>query len=959
MPLLRRVSVAVLTVPAFVLSGWLLSAEQAAPAASAPQAGRQAPTVSATTAALTDKIPTDPSIITGQFPNGLKYYIRKNAKPVNRAELRLVVNAGSVLEGDDQQGLAHFVEHMAFNGTKNFPKLQIVQFMESIGMRFGPSINAFTSFDETVYMLTVPTEKREIIDRAFLVLEDWAQNVSFEPAEIDKERGVILEEWRLRRGAAARLQDKQFPVLLAGSRYATRLPIGKPEIIQNFKHDRLTQFYKDWYKPDLMSVIAVGDFDPAAIEGMIRAHFGAIPRRTGGRQRTPYNVPARTSPAFVVATDREQPTTQVVVVNLMPTRDESTHASYRRSIVEGLFSTMLSARFQEMARKPDAPFLGAGSANGSFVRTAEGTQLGAAVREGGVERGLEALFVEAERVTKFGFTATELTRAKTNALRRMEQAVAEKDNQESADLAAEYSRNYLEGEPIPGIVYEDQLYKRFLPTITLDELNALARTWSPERSRVVMVSAPEKAGLAPPTEAALAKVIAGAAGKATTPYDDGVSNAPLMAKAPAPGTIVNTATREAIGITEWTLSNGIKVILKPTTFKQDEIVFRGFSYGGSSLSSDADYVPASTAAQVVAAGGLASMNSSNLSKALTGVIASAQPSIGNYEESINGGGSPKDLETMMQLIHLRFTEPRQDAEIFGVMRDQTKAALANQAATPAFAFQMALNEALNGNHIRTRPMTPAIVDEMNLDKSMAFYRDRFGDAGDFTFVFVGTFDLNTMRPLVERYLASLPSKGRKETWKDINLPTPSTVVERRVAKGIEPQSQTQIIFKGPFQYDQAHRNAIRAMGIVLSTRLRLALREDLGGTYSINASPSYTKVPKEEYTVTIQFGSSPDRADALATRVFTEIESLKTSGPTDAELNDAKQALKREFETGSTQNAYLLGQIANRYQIGESVEEFFKISDTFDRITAAEVKTAATTYLPKERYVKVVLVPEK
>ena len=949
----RRVSVSLLIVPSLFLSGLLLSADQTAPASRAggsPQA--------AATAALTDRIPVDSAVITGQFSNGLKYYIRRNGKPANRAELRLVVNAGSVLEADDQQGLAHFVEHMAFNGTRNFPKLAIVQFMESIGMRFGPSVNAFTSFDETVYMLTVPTEKREILDRAFLVLEDWAQHVSFEPAEIDKERGVILEEWRLRRGAAARLQDKQLPVLLAGSRYATRLPIGKPEILQTFKHDRLIQFYKDWYRPDLMAVIAVGDFDPALVEGLIRNHFGSLPRK-GGRRRTPYTVPARRSPAFVVATDREQPTTQVTVVNLMPTRDESTHGAYRRSIVEGLFSTMLSARFQEMAQKPDAPFLGAASANGAFVRTAEGTQLLAAVREGGVERGLEALFVEAERVTKFGFTATELTRAKTNMARRMEQAAAEKDNHESADLAAEYSRNYLEGEPIPGIVYEHELYKRFLPTITLEELNALARTWSPEQSRVVMVTAPDKTGLTPPTETALRATIAGAAGKATTAYDDGSTTAPLMAALPMPGRIVATNTRPTVGITEWTLSNGTKVVLKPTTFKQDEVVFRAFSYGGSSLAPDAEFVPASTAAQVVAAGGVGALSASNLRKATAGILASATPSIGDYEEGLNGSASPKDLEVLMQLIHLRFTAPRQDPEIFQVMRDQTKSALANQTATPGFAFQVALNEAVNGNHLRRRPMTPALVDEMNLEKSLAFYRDRFSDAGDFTFVFVGTFDVEAMRPLVERYLASLPSSGRKETWKDIGLPGISSAVERRVSKGIEPQSQTQIVFKGPFQYDQNHRNAIRAMGIVLSTRLRNALREDLGGTYSISASPSYTKVPKEEYTVTIGFGSSPERADALAARVFAEIETFKTGGPTAAELNDAKEALKREFESGSSQNGYLLTQIASRYQIGESVEDFFRLNDTFDRLTIADIKSAAEAYLPKDRYVKVVLVPER
>jgi predicted Zn-dependent peptidase len=501
----RPLSLIVLLLAAVAGSGLVLSA-------------RQTPGQPPSTAPLSDRIPNDPAVRTGRFTNGLTYYVKHNAKPADRAELRLVVNAGSILEDEDQRGLAHFVEHMAFNGTKNFPKNEIVSFIESIGMRFGADLNASTSFDETIYMLQVPTDKPAVLDRAMLVLEDWAHNVSFDPKEIDKERGVVMEEWRLRRGAGARLQEKQFPVLLAGSRYVTRLPIGTTDVIQHAKPDRLIQFYKDWYRPDLMAVIAVGDFDTAAMEARIRTRFEPIPAARRPKPRPAYGVPARTSPATVIASDPEVPLTQVGVYNLMPTRDQSTIGDYRRQIVEGLFASMLSARFSEIAQKPDAPFLGASAGRGSIVRTAEGSVLSAAVKDNGVDRGLEALFVEADRVAKFGFTATELDRQKTAMARRLERAVIEKDNQESADLAAEYGRNFLEGEPMPGIVYENDLYKRFLPEITLEELNALARTWSPDRSRVVMVSAPEKPGVTLPTDAQLQAVIAGAAGKATTAY---------------------------------------------------------------------------------------------------------------------------------------------------------------------------------------------------------------------------------------------------------------------------------------------------------------------------------------------------------------------------------------------------------------------------------------------------------
>ena len=425
---LRR-SLLLLTILSTGAGTWVLSvrAEQAAPAApaAASQAARAVEGTDPVTAPLTAVIPVDRRITTGVLPNGLKYYVRANKKPENRAELRLVVNAGSVLEEDDQQGLAHFVEHMAFNGTKNFPKLNIVSFMESIGMRFGPSVNAFTSFDETVYQLQIPTDKREVIERALLILDDWARNVTFDPVEVDKERGVIIEEWRLRRGAGARLQEKQFPVLLANSRYATRMPIGKTDILQTFSHDRLKKFYTDWYRPDLMAVIAVGDFVPAEMEALIRARFSEIPRPASPKPRPVYNVPARPGTSYSIASDPELAGTQVSVYHTKPAQDESTIGSYRDRIVLGLFTSMLNLRFAEISRKPDAPFLGAGASQGALVRTTEATMLSASVRPNEVERGLSAIFEEAERVARFGFTQTELDRQKITVQRAVERAALE------------------------------------------------------------------------------------------------------------------------------------------------------------------------------------------------------------------------------------------------------------------------------------------------------------------------------------------------------------------------------------------------------------------------------------------------------------------------------------------------------------------------------------------------------
>ena len=943
-----------LIVGAACLTATTLVAQQPAPAS--PQAAAAS---GAATAPLTSAIPFDSQVTTGRFANGLRYYIRKNKKPEQRAELRLVVNAGSLLEETDQRGLAHFVEHMAFNGTKNFPKQETVKFLESIGMRFGPSVNAFTSFDETVYMLEVPTDKPDVLDKAFLILEDWAHNVSFEPEEIDKERGVITEEWRLRRGAGARMQDKQFPILFKGSRYAERLPIGDMEVVQSFKHERLKKFYADWYRPELMAVVAVGDFDKAAIETLIKNHFETIAKSPATKLRPTYNVPEQPGTLYAIATDKEASGTSVAVYSKMPARDQTTIGAYRQQMVERLFAGMLSARYSEIAQKPDAPFLGAGAGRGQFVRPLEVSTLSAAVKEDGIERGLEALFTEALRVEKFGFTATELDRIKRNIMRGLERAVAEKANTPSSSLADEYVRNFTEKEPSPGIEYEMALHARFLPEITLAEVNGLAKQWVPDKNRVVMVNAPDKTGLTIPDETKLASVITSASRKDLTAYVDTVGTQPLLDNAPAHGDIAKATTKDAFGITEWDLSNGVKVVLKPTTFKEDEVLFQAFSPGGTSLAPDEDFVPAQTAAQVVANGGVGKYSAVELRKMLTGKVASARPFIGELEEGIRGSASKKDLETMFQLIYLAFTQPRADADIFKVMTASTKSQLANQKATPEFAFAETLNAILTQDHPRARLMTPETIDKMNLDKSFAFYKDRFSDASDFTFVFVGSFDIDTMKPLVTQYLASLPATHRKETWKDIGVKKPTGVVEKRVDKGLEPKSRAEIVFSGSFPYNQEQRVAIRAMAEVLEVRLRESLREDLGGTYSVSASAGYTKIPRPEYSVTISFGCSPDRTAELVKGVFKEIEQLKANGPTDKQVADVKETFLRDQETNMKTNGYLLAQIGARYQYGEDLTSLFNMAEYYNKIDAATVREAARQYLKTDNFVEVTLFPEK
>jgi zinc protease len=921
-------------------------------------AQQPAATINLKNAPLDLTIPVDPLITVGTLPNGLRYYVRENRLPQARAELRLVVKAGSVLEDEDQRGLAHFVEHMAFNGTRNFPKQEIANFMQALGMRFGAHVNAHTSFDETVYELQIPTGNPAVMDRSLTILEDFARNVSFDAVEIDKERGVILEEWRLGLGAGERIRDAQMPVLLKGSRYAERSPIGRPEIIRNADYDRLKQFYADWYRPDMMAVVAVGDFDKAALESQIRSRFGAIPAAASPKPRPDYTVPPQPGTVYSIVTDPEVTQTAISIFTKMPARDQSTVGAYRTMMAERLFSGMLSDRLDEIAQQPNAPFLAAQTGRGIFVRTAEVTSLNALVAQGGVERGLTALFTEIDRVARFGFTATELARQGRGLQRVLENATVEKNKSPSGPLADEFIRNFLQGEPIPGIVYEYALNQRFLPEITLAEINALAKEWAPDSNRVVAIIAPEKDKATLPDPASMTAVIAAASGRPLEAYVDTVSTQPLLEPLPSPGRIATTSTNEPRGITEWRLSNGVRVVLKPTTFKEDEIVFRAISPGGTSLAPDRDFIAAETADAVVAQGGLGKLRSLDVSKALAGRTVSVRADIGETEEGLGGGSSRKDLETMFQLIYLTFTAPRPDPVAFGVYKEQLKVALANQDALPDTAFEEALSSALTQNHLRARPLKAANVDEMNLDRSLAFYKERFADASDFTFVFVGSFDLAAMKPLVERYLASLPALHRNESAKDVGIRPPAGIVEREVRKGIEPKSQVSIVFSGSFQNDEMQRLTLRAMAEMLSGNLHRTLREELGGTYGVSVQPRFTQRPTEAYRITISFACDPARTESLTRTAFEVIEAFKRDGPGDAQVADARAALMRDFETNSQQNRFLLSRLVYSYQYGENVEEVFNIRPSVDRLTASQIREAARTYLDTRRYVEVTLLPE-
>ena len=907
-------------------------------------------------------MPVDPEVSTGTLPNGLRYYVRQNARPARRLELRLVVKAGSVLEDADQQGLAHFVEHMLFEGTQNFPGNGINAFLASLGLGIGPDANAQTSYDETQYSLRVPSDVPGVLDRSLFLLQDWARGATFDQDAIERQRGIVLAEWRQHLGAGERTRDKIRRVQLAGSRYATRPPIGEPEVLQRAQRAQLTRFYRDWYRPDLMAVIVVGDVNRDQAVAMIKTHFSPLTNPSPERPRPAFDVPEHPGTSYTVVTDKETTAASVAINNLRPARRQDTVGGYRQIMMDQLFGAMLDERLAELEQRENPPFLRAGAGRQLFEtpRTKDEVLLQAFVPNDGVTRGLDALISEMERVTQFGFTATELARAKQARMLSYERSVTVSPDRESTSRADEYTRNFLQGEALPTIWQELAFHRRFIPDITLAEINALAAQWFPAENRLVIVSAPEATGVALPDQAQLAQVVKTASARPVGRYVDVAADQPLMAAPPARGSIVKVTPRPDAGITEWTLSNGATVVLKPTTLKADQILFRAVAPGGTSLASDADFPAVKAASYVVSAGGVGRFSAPTLTRILSGKAVAVAPFIGEVTEGLSGGSTPQDLETLFQLIHLRFTEPRADPTAFAAVTSQASGLLANRAASPEAVFRQALDTALSGNSPRRAPETPATVAQWDLARSTAFYKARFADASRFTFVFVGSFTPEMLRPFVETYLASLPATRTGGTWRDVGVTLPTGIVERTVEKGIAPKSQVAIVFTGPFIYDDAHLVAIRAMTMLLQSRLFDAIRQELGATYSIEAEQHTQKVPRPEYNLHIEWTSEPARTAALVQRVFDEIRFVKNTRLSRDQMARIRAALLRDFEQNSQDNGYLLDQIARKVEEGDAANmgAVFSLPSQIEALTSEAIEQAARTYLNTERYVKVTLMPE-
>jgi zinc protease len=919
----------------------------------APLAARQA---------LQDTIPFDPAVKSGTLPNGLKYYVRKNDRPANRVSLRLAVKAGSLDEADDQQGLAHMLEHMAFNGSAHFKPGDLVSYFESTGARLGPHVNAYTSFEETVYMLDLPSDKPEIVEKGFTAFADFAGGMTLDPKEIDKERGVVIEEWRGGLGAQSRIRDKEIPVLFYHSRFADRLPIGKPDILRTFPPARLRAFYDTYYRPERMAVVAVGDLDAQKLVDDITSAFAGVKDRAPEPPPRQADVPMHKETLVSVVTDPEVTQSSVAVLHKEPKPSEDTVADYRRDLVQRLFEQMLNERFDEISRQPDAKFLGAGVGGEGLSSTVEAEALSARVQNGRIGEGLASIALEARRARQFGFSAAELDRAKKWMLAGYDRAYQERDKTESGSFAQEYLSYFLEGEPSPGIAYEYKLVQQLLPGITAEEVAAASKSLLADDSRVVIATSPQKADIKVPTDEELKQTLTGVESTAVMPWSETTTTRALLEHVPEAAAITSTKKVDEVGLTIVRFANGVEAWLKPTDFKNDQVLFSFQAKGGVSLAPESDFFEASFAPAYIGISGAEGLKALDVQKLLAGKIANASPFASLSTHGFNGSAAPAQLETALQLLYARFTAPGDDPEAFELLKRQLTAAVTNRLDNPEVVFSDKVDQINSSDNYTTRPLTADRVATLDRAKMVKFYHDRFSNAADFTFFMVGAFKVDEALPLLQRYVGSLPSTGKAtSTFRDVGLKFPAQPQRATVEKGKEPKSETVINFAAdPPANDPMEQERISAATDILEVSLRDILREELGQTYTVSVDAvQYAPQPPGGGYVEISFGAAPENIEKMTARVMQEVERLKREGPTEAQLNTAKETARRNYETALKTNAYWLGRFQAVDMWGQDPPMIAKRVDRINALTTASVKEAFNKYFPATRDTVITLMPAK
>jgi len=906
-------------------------------------------------------VPLDPNVKKGRLDNGLTYYIRHNEVPENRGEFYLFVNAGAVLEEPNQNGLAHFCEHMAFNGTKNFPKKGVLDYMESIGVKFGHNVNAFTSYDMTVYNLAqVPVKKESVIDSTLLVLHDWANYVSYEEEEIDKERGVIHEEWRTRRSPQFRMRLETSKALYKGSKYAEHDVIGKLDVIDNCEYETLRSFYDDWYRPDLQAIAVVGDVDVDLIEQKIKKMFGPIEGPEDPRERYVEDIPDNKEPLIAVATDPEASNSQVRVVYKHDAITDKDLAYFKKTYQHQLYNMMMNDRLSELTQQENPPYVNGYTYYGNMVRSTDAYQSIAMAKNEQLGRALETLLTENKRVDKFGFTKTELERNKKEMLSQLEKQYKNRGKKKSRKYIWSYLNNFMKDEPAPGIEYEYEMAQKELPNITLEEINKLARKWITDKNMVVTISAIEKEGVEVPDKEKVKAIIDKVESKEIEAYKDEVNKNPLISSLPPAGKVEETSVDKDLEVTHFTLSNGMDVYIKPTDFKENEILMKAYSKGGNSLNANEEKYPSGRLYNtVMRINGVGDFAMTDLKKKLSGKNVSVNPFLSDLREGLNGNCESDDFETMLKLSHLYFQPAREDETAFKAIMNRYKAMLSNKSVDPRYVFNDSIQYIMAGHHPLKEPFSVELLDKVDYQKVINIHNERFVKPDDFTFFFVGNIDPEKAKPMLEKYIGSVKTSDQEEKWKNLGANPPEgeykTVIERKMEV---PKASVFINLNGPVKYDYETRMAMRAIDHILELRYTETIREEQGGSYGVGVRQSVEEYPESRFGISVNFDCDPANADKLKGIVYDEVKKLYTEGPKQEDLMKAREYFLKTREENLKENSYWLRSLEHNHYHGENIFATENYEEVVKSLTVNDIKKAAENYLKDANTVEIVMKPK-
>ncbi|MFA6779844.1 MAG: insulinase family protein [Paludibacteraceae bacterium] len=912
---------------------------------------------------LYEPIPMDSSLRYGILDNGMTYYIRHNDVVPERADFYIVQNVGAVLEEDNQDGLAHFLEHIAFNGTKNFPGKGLIDYLETVGVKFGANINAYTSLDQTVYNLTsVPTYRAGIVDSALLILHDWSGYISMLPDEIDKERGVIREEWRTRANADRRIWSKSLPILFRNSQYAKRDVIGDTAVINNFHPQTLRDFYQKWYRPDLQALVIVGDVNVDSVESRLKMMFVDIPKRENPTPRPIYQLEDNEKPIVAVITDPEARNTRIDVAYRhapMSDRAKAGMPGYISMLGNRLIGSMLGQRLDEIAQKSDAPFAVAYAEYGELVRSKDVFEMLTLPHEGRESDALFALLREGERMRRFGFTQTELDRAKIDMLSLYEKSYNERSKTKNDSYVREYIGNYLDFEPVPGIEWEYQAVREILPLMTLDEVNIIAKKYIGEKNMTVLISGPEKEGVSLPAEKEVLAIIDSVRNIVLDPYVDKALDKPLVPKVPKKGKVKSEKKNAKLGTTEWTLSNGMRVILKPTKLKEDEILLYAYSEGGLSAVPAVDDLPsARLSTSVVENNGLGEFSLVDLGKMLAGKIVSLSPSVGGYDESLSGNSSVKDFETLMQLFYLNFTAVRADDDAYAALIQKYRTYMNNRNIDPNSAFRDSIQTTVFDHDERSLPFDLEQLDKVDQKKALDIYRQRFGNPADFTVYIIGNVDVAKMKPAILTYLGGIPNHGKKEKWTDRNIRRQKGLVKNYFEKELSVDKASNfVMYSGPMNFDLENRIALGMLSDILRMRYTESLREQEGGTYGVRTTGSVSSRPTQEATLQMTFDTDPKLQQKMVALIHQEVDSILINGPRPSDLQKVKENMKNNFNASQKENRWWLNTMIAYYKDGDDMTtDYMKVVDS---LTGDKLRDILKKLVKPENVIEVVMLPAK